>query len=358
MVEPLAIWGAVAGSIGTINTLKTWIQELRTFVRAANEAGETLQNMFDDYLVCQVDLEEWAKMFGINETVSRNYQVKLWGTSGSRAVLAHLESIYRTLEDVKTILRSFLKDTGMLSLPGVPRTQAQSSQLFSQTELAGASRKKVSQTQKDLSLSKTIEFVSSKAPELLRKLAFVQKQITDVKERSKTAFQNKHQIAISGNFLSRENLEAVRTLILVQYAYTSRMASKSLYQSCYAASRRLPVDGTIKDIKLEMDLLPREAVNTASVAAYEALALQYQFLVAWPGKVLELFVKGPFSPEQDPSLYRAGGEGFYGACLKALNNDSEIFNVTSMAEATWFRSIVPPDTQRITRRRAIKNKNN
>jgi hypothetical protein len=113
--------------------------------------------------------------------------------------------------------------------------------------------------------------------------------------------------------------------ILFQLAYETRMASKGLYQSCHDASKKTILKGYIKDIKLgmEMDAFRRGVADTTTVVSREAIALQFRLPVAWPTGLLEVFVEGPFCSGRDPKLYNAAGDGFYGACMKALDNDTE-----------------------------------
>jgi hypothetical protein len=354
-MEGFAIWGAISGAISTINTVKCWLTELRTFITEAQEAGETLQNFCDDYIACEADLELWAEMWGIEENVSKKYLLKLWGRSGSKAIAARLESIYRTHGDIKAILTLFLQDAGMLVSLDLKKHQDAKANSMSRNTLAAESRRKVSEKQKGLTIKKTVAFVSSKAPDIFRKLAHIQKQTTDMKTLSKSAFQNKNQIPISGDFLPKDKLEEIKTSILFQLAYETRMASRGLYQSCYAASKKPILKDYIKDIKLEMDLFRRGVADTTTVASREAMALQFRLLVAWPARLLEVFVEGPFCPDRDPKLYNAAGDGFYGACMKALDNDSETFQVSSVAEATWFRSYVPPERRRKTWQKSPQN---
>src|SRR5271167_4428718 len=100
-MEGFAIWMAISSGISTIKTVKGWITDLRTLVREAREAGETLQNFCDDYVACEADLELGAEMWGINESVSKKYQLKLWGRSGTKAIAVRLKSINQTHENTK-----------------------------------------------------------------------------------------------------------------------------------------------------------------------------------------------------------------------------------------------------------------
>lgn len=107
---------------------------------------------------------------------------------------------------------------------------------------------------------------------------------------------------------------------------------------------------TIVAIKLEIDILRRVAADMEMASSKEAVALQYQLLVSWPTKLIEISIEGPLIPEKCPSI----SEGFFGACIKALSDEPEIFQVPDMPEPVWFRSQVPHKTQRITSEPQLK----
>jgi len=75
---------------------------------------------------------------------------------------------------------------------------------------------------------------------------------------------------------------------------------------------------------------------------------------------VELSVEGPFPGDSATTKHGMPEGGFYGACIKAMNNESENFQLTSVtgltsvATTVWFRSGVPPETRRIARTKGPK----
>ncbi|KAH7307945.1 hypothetical protein BKA65DRAFT_601806 [Rhexocercosporidium sp. MPI-PUGE-AT-0058] len=327
-MEGFAIWGAITGSIGAINSVKGWVLELRGLLKEAREAGNTLQKFSVQYETCKADLEGWRDMYGLDENVTTRYQIELWGKRDREAIRGCLQLIYGTSEDIKG-------DAKWWGFNNVKNS-------------AGSKRKAQI---KEGSKKKTLEFVTSKSPDLLKKIDLIRSQTAEMKAIARSAFSRKHQKEFSGDFLSAAKLEEVKQTILFQLAYETRLGSKGLYHSCYAASRKTSTEKTpIKNIKLEMDLLRRGVVDSTTAATNESIALQYQLLVAWPEKLLEIMVEGPLSPEIQPSQYSSNDGDFYQACIKALGTkESGAFQVASIAGATWFRSYVPPEERRITR---------
>jgi hypothetical protein len=341
-MEGFAIWGAITGSIGAINIVKGWVQELLGLLKEARDAENTLQTFSVQYQICKADLENWRHMYGLDENVTTRYQIELWGKQNMEAIIGCLQLIYSTSEDIKGIFTTFLGNAKLL----VQETQNGGASTMSRTQLAVNAKLKI----KEGSTKKTLEFVMSKSPDLLKKIDLIRSQTADMKTIAESALSRKHQKEFSGHFLSAAKLEEVKQTILFQLAYETRLGSKGLYHSCYAASRKTSTDkAPIKDIKLEMDLLRRGVVDSTTATTHESIALQYQLLVAWPEKLLEIMVEGPLSPEIQPSQYSSNDGDFYQACIKALGTkESGAFQVASIAGATWFRSYVPPEGRRIT----------
>ena len=329
MMEGFAIWGAITGSIGAINTVKLWIQELRAFVKEVKEAADTLRKFSVQYETCQADLEGWRDMYGLDEKVSTKYEVELWGKRQRDAVVGCLELVNSTSGDIQKIFAAFWTDLETM-------------------QNSGKGKKRKDNPQK-MKLDKTLQFVISQSSDLQKKMTLIKEQIVEMKSISKSAFSRKHDKTITGDYLPTATLEEFQQSVLFQLAYETR-----LYQSCYAASKMRLADMTsIKDIKLEMDLFRRGEANTTTAISKEVIALQYQLLVVWPRRLLEFLVEGPLNPTIDPSQYNSSDQDFYGACMKALAGESGNFQVQTIADATWFHSIVPPETRRITHKKTF-----
>lgn len=347
MSSALAIWGAVTGSLVALNIIKGWVTELRQFLKEAKEAQLTLQQIRNECEASEADLEVWAKMWGIDKNVSEKYQTKLWGKSGSRVISQHVTMVLRLHDEIKKTLKEFLEQSGMLKSH---QSQKQSTAGESSTQGArfGVILRRVSQNEHKMTIRKTLKFVSSKCPDLLQKLGTARTQITDMKARAKQAYliTNQPKHALSDDIVTTKALEEVRNSILFQLAYESRLASKGLYQSCHAASKTTYPE-SIEDIMLEMDLYRRDVADSPNVTTLQAMVLQYQLLIAWPRKTLEVLVEGPFDPEKAPDQYENGVVDFYRACIEASSSEKQLFPIVGAPSATWFRACVPPINQRI-----------
>lgn len=79
MASAAAIFGAVSGTVSTINIIKTWVGELLQLLREYQDIGQTLQSLNLKLAVHQTELSLWMKIWGLQKPTSRRFQRELWG---------------------------------------------------------------------------------------------------------------------------------------------------------------------------------------------------------------------------------------------------------------------------------------
>lgn len=332
-MEGVAIWGAVASSIVVTNIVKGWVTELVVFVQEYNEAGETLQRFRERYHMSEVNLGIWREMWGVDENAtSKRYTRELWGKKADQAILGCLGSIFRR--------NKVIQDTFTKILSGADLPASQNPQQLS------ATWQTLDEKKKRLTIRKTISFMSKSCSKLTRDLEYIEAQTKLMIDMARNAFQVKHDMSISPDFVSKTTLGDIKQTILYQLAFETRLASKGLYKSCFDACKTAEARSTkINFDAIEIDILRRVAVDMEIASSKEAIALQYQLLVSWPTKLLEISIEGPLILEESPEP----SDGFFGACIKALRDEPEMFQIPipDLPEPAWFRCRVPHKTHRI-----------
>ncbi|EXK77449.1 hypothetical protein FOQG_17846 [Fusarium oxysporum f. sp. raphani 54005] len=322
MPEPvtIAIWAATCATVNTINIVKVWISELTEFVREVRESRETMRQMENECRIFQAGFELWAKMWGIDQTVSKRYLFALWGGT-SRSITQQIELIRDVHQEVEQTFQKFRGEGA-----------AQTSRLW-----------------------KSVTFVTSKGPEIIRKLASTQSQLAAVKKLSKDAFHGCNGIQVSGDILQKSERDQTQRKVLCQLVYESRLASRELYEICYRARG----DFRSSNLDLEIDIF-RQSHDLAIPAGREdALPLRYQFLLTLMSKLHELSVEGPFRSEGDlaPEQYAGVAADFYQACLATarMSQSYELLKASSIANAKWFRLYKPPESRCIVEARSSQS---
>ncbi|EGU84881.1 hypothetical protein FOXB_04605 [Fusarium oxysporum f. sp. conglutinans Fo5176] len=180
-----------------------------------------------------------------------------------------------------------------------------------------------------------LQVVRKTAPKVLRKLDVIKDYMATVKERSKEAFEHKHQMPISPA-QSRAQLSLAWKKMFFELGYESRITSKGFYDSCREAKEKFESN----HIELEMDIFRQVLDPNKQVNPTMTLELRYSIIFPLQTRIQEFSVKGPLSFERDPPWTSAS---FHGACLEALSSSgSQFFRVQSGGEEEWFGSTVPP----------------
>lgn len=332
MAEAMAVIGSVAATVGTVNILKTWIEELLRFLKEYEDVGETLQSLDLSLVVHETNLKLWMKFWKLEQPTSRRFQRELWG----KDTLPTLERIYVAISSALEKTRTELSD--LLREYFRPR-------LENQTQLGLTSivdfREEASGAKKRLSPTKVVTFIRKHGPSLKTRLQQVEEWVEDLRETSTKAFEARHRTAV-GRTPTEEQLAQAGTSMLVQMAIETRYASMGLYQSY---RDRVKSD----TITFEVDLIDDTAIQLESVRFRNSVVLKYRFGLTWPSRPqgpLELLIEGPFDLERqaEKSSVALEDRGFAEACYAALMNATAEFKIRCRAEVYSFRSRVPLDT--------------
>ena len=324
--------GAVAATVGTINIVKTWIEELLRFLQEYEDVGQTLQSLNLSLVVHETNLRLWMKFWKLEQPTSRRFQRELWGKDTLPTIEGIYTAISSTLEKIRTELAELLREYF--------RPQSDN-----QAQLGLASiiefREEAARAKRQLSLKKIVDFIRKNGPSLKTRLQQVEERVVSLRETSTNAFEAKHRTAV-GRALTEEQLAQAGTSMLVQMAIETRYASMGLYQSYRERVKS-------NNIILDVDLIDDKVVQLESVRFRNSVVLKYRFAVPWPSKPqgpLEIVVEGPFDLEiqaEQSSMTRAD-RGFAEACYAALMNATAEFKIHCRAEVYSFRSRVPRDT--------------
>ena len=321
MVAAFAVIATVSGIVGTINIVKGWITEVRQSLKGYKEAGKTIQDLDLSFHKCQVELDFWMRMWRVDKPTSRRYQRELWDQRGMEIIATQLTSIKSLSESIQDRLTPLSLGTAPTNLV-IGQTANHGIASMSNSDF----RNDAKRIKDALSVRAAVAFINSMGPEILKDLSTVREKTIEIRELSLNAYAAKHQIFTS-NALTTEQLHNARTSVLLDTAVELRLSSQRLYESCYAASRRISASqgNFLEYIKLELDLLRKMgAMDLEAVSAQGDIIIEYHFLVAWPSRLLELFVEGPFVPEQALALRQTSGQndGFLSACNATLSKES------------------------------------
>ena len=67
MAEVVAVVGAVSGTVVIINTVKTWVGELRAFLEEYKKVGETLQKVEVSLISLGAKLSVWMQLWRLQK---------------------------------------------------------------------------------------------------------------------------------------------------------------------------------------------------------------------------------------------------------------------------------------------------
>ena len=236
MASVVAIIGAVAGTVGTINILKTWVAELLDFLKKYQDVGQTLQNLNLSLVAHETALVLWMKLWKLELPTTQRFQRELWGKEALVAIQEHFVAISSALENTRTELANVLKDSF-------------GKQLGIQIQLGSTAvadyRAQATLAKKQLSTRQIISFIRDNGPSIDERLSSVAQWIVSMRELSVNAYEAKHRSAVA-RVLTKEQLELARTSTLLQMALESRYASIGLYRSY----KRLV---ELNDIKVRLD---------------------------------------------------------------------------------------------------------
>ncbi|KAL8789924.1 MAG: hypothetical protein Q9195_006585 [Heterodermia aff. obscurata] len=332
MAEAMAVIGAVAATVGTINILKTWIEELLRFLQEYEDVGETLQSLDLSLIVHETNLKLWMRFWKLEQPTSRRFQSELWGKDTlptiERIYIAISDALEKTRTELAELLREYFR----------PRAE-------NQTQLGLTSiidfREEATGARTRLSPKQIVVFIRKNGPSLKSRLEQVEERVSKLRDTSTNAFEYRHRTAV-GRALTEEQLAQAATSMLVRMAIETRYASMGLYQSYIERVKS-------KSIILDVDLIDDGAVQLESVHFQNSVVLKYRFAVPWPSKPqgpLEIVIEGPFDPERqaEQSSMASGDRGFAEACYAALLKEKAEFKINCRAEVYSFRSRVPLDT--------------
>ena len=332
MAEGMAVIGAVAATVGTINILKTWVEELLRFLQEYEDVGQTLQSLDLSLVVHETNLRLWMKFWKLEQPTSRRFQRELWGKETLPAIERIYIAISSALEKTRTELAEIVREYFR------PRSE-------NQTQLGLTSiidfRGEAAGAKKGLSPKKIVTFIRKHGPSLKTRLQQAEELVVDLRETSTSAFEARHRTAV-GRALTEEQLAQAGTSMLVQMAIETRYASMGLYQSY-----RERVES--RSITFDVDLIDDRVIQLESVRFRNSVVLKYRFGVPWPSKPqgpLEFLIEGPFDLERptEHSSIALEDRGFAEACYAALMNATAEFKIHCRAEVYSFRSRVPLDT--------------
>ncbi|CAG9948978.1 unnamed protein product [Clonostachys rosea f. rosea IK726] len=301
MVEPVTIafasWAAICATVNTINTVKGWVSELRDFVREVREVNQIMLRMENEYTTVQAEVQLWLKMWDVDQNVSRRWLLALWGkTSGT--ITQQMELIQVLLQEIEQTLGKFRETPAMTS------------------------------TSQSKRLRKSVKFVRSAGPKIIRKLESTRTTIAVVRRLSKDAFQIHNGKHVQGDIILRSDLEPEKWNHLFQDIYESRLASKELYEICYTARKKFFPD----DLDLNIDIFRQRLGPLIDQDRRDqdkrSLPLHYHFLLTWESKISELLVEGPCRPHggSNPDKFTNVASDFYqwltmaGSGLTCLSN--------------------------------------
>jgi hypothetical protein len=108
---------------------------------------------------------------------------------------------------------------------------------------------------KGLSVKDTMAFVIFKGPRMLKELSIFREKIIELRGLWPNAYTVEHGSPVS-NALTSSQLDDSGTSVLLQMAVETRMSARGLYESCYAASQRKPLEY----VKLGIGLSKKDAI--------------------------------------------------------------------------------------------------
>lgn len=304
-----ARWAALCGAVSTINVVKGWVSELRDFVRDVQEVNQIMRRMENEYTTVQAEFKLWLKMWDVDQNVSRSWLFALWGkTSGT--ITQQMELIKILLQEIEQTLGEF-RETPALTSASQPKR-----------------------------LQRSVIFVISERPKIIRKLENTRTTMAAVKRLSKDAFQIHNGEQVQGDVILRSEVESKKWNHLFQEIYESRLASKRLYEICYTARGKFFPD----DLDPNIDIF-RQRVEPLIDQDRLPLSLHYHFFLAWESKISELLVEGPCHPKGGPypGNFTNVASDFYGAC-----RGNCLLPVYGFADESWFRAYVPQQSRRIS----------
>ena len=314
--EAFLVIAALNNIAGALNTLKGWTTELISLASTFANASRALQDLYFKVDDNQADLELWKDFWGLTERTSEHYLRTLWGKYGKR--------VQERLVAIQQIFESIQRDLEPLRRGFDPVNAA--------------------------------KFVASTSPSIETSLSRANNLLTALRTISANAYYSKHKIKVS-DLLSEEQLDKARSSVYVQLAIGTRLPARSLYESCYAASRPAASGGSecIEYIKLELDLSRREqGYRLDTVTEMDTVILHYHFLVFWKRELAELFVEGPFSEDalgqETQEIDEAGG--FLSAVMQAISQSRSSrvplgFRLEYSSQGSWFKSRTSADEERI-----------
>lgn len=329
MAEAFAIFGAVAGALGTLNLARQLIQYLYNTVQQYRAAAATLLALEHRFVSFQVRLETWANLWDLSESTTNEFYIALWSTQRWESISTQLATIDNTSED---FARSLAK---IVSHGDIQKIQAESQDTVSRRSrpgprssgevdegLAGgmgynntrADKKRQQRIMNDVAKKAMrpkakAKLVVFEAAQLSKLIDTLDEQFNRLDADSKNFFAAAHpnyQATASVN----ERRETAAAKMVLQHALNTRDSSEALYQACLTLNHRdherslgrlarlLRRGGnSANQPNLEINLSLREKEGSPSVRQRQPtfLKLHYHILIPWPEREarLEVLVEAP-----------------------------------------------------------------
>lgn len=291
---------AVNGTIASMNTVKTWIQELWELRTKLKNAENTLAILTLQYQTSVTALSSWSDFWGISgNTTIQNFEQGLWGKAISDLIQKKLKFISDRHDEIKDLL-------------GLPLRHK-------------------------LKSIDSLKVIMKTEPDVRRRLEAIKKEMEEVKEVSERAFNKRHHQNMTSE-TSQCAMDKAKTNIFLDAIFNSRKPSTEFYQSCFRDCDRFESN----NVHLGMDVYPEDLDIGPSF-------YQLQYILQFPG-TRKYTIEGPLDGVN--GAFEAFEPSMYEACDKTHSHSTrKLFRVG----AFWFNVTNGDQNSRADRLRPLKD---
>lgn len=253
MVAVTAIIGAVSGTVGTINTIKIWVESLERFVRDFKDSGELLLGLKNNIQECEFRLHLWREFWQLNGA-SGPYLRELWGSRGTRTIVSQLTTIENLCCKFNDSLDSFFGDTSLAHQVYNTRSTGVLESTSKRLTIFQAYANTIKLNSSNTRIFRFVRTLNSRA---LEWLALIEPQLTKLESGAVRAYNIRHRQEAK-SFLSQEQIDALHAGVLMQMAMEYRDSTEELFRMCFEANipgQNRNIALAQESIKLKIDLI-------------------------------------------------------------------------------------------------------
>jgi hypothetical protein len=96
----LPVISAVSATVGTVNIIKGWAQDVPIFLKEAKKTGKIFRELEASLGTYESRLTLWMEFWGLEEATSRKYQKELWGPEQLKILSHQMVEIRAKIEDI------------------------------------------------------------------------------------------------------------------------------------------------------------------------------------------------------------------------------------------------------------------